>query len=53
MTVQETGGFQNFVRREIGTVKIDRPGRYTLAVKPRKKPGVAVMDLREVRLRIE
>jgi arylsulfatase A-like enzyme len=50
VTVQETGGFQNFVRREIGTVKIDQPGRYTLTVKPRKKPGAAVMDLREVRL---
>lgn len=50
VTVEETGGFQSFVRREIGTVKIDQPGRYTLAVKPRKKPGVAVMDLREVRL---
>jgi hypothetical protein len=50
VTVQETGGFQNFVRREIGTVKLDQPGRYTLVVKSRKKPGVAVMDLREVRL---
>jgi hypothetical protein len=50
VTVQETGGFQNFVRREIGTIKIDQPGRYTLSVKPRKKPGLAVMDLREVRL---
>src|SRR5262249_44915913 len=50
VTVEETGGFQNFVRREIGTVKIDQPGRYTLTVKARKKPGVAVMDLREVRL---
>jgi arylsulfatase A len=50
VTVQETGGFQNFIRREIGTVKLDQPGRYTIMVKPRKKPGVAVMDLREVRL---
>ena len=50
ITVEETGGFQNFVRREIGTLKFDQPGRYTLVVKPIKKPGVAVMDLREVRL---
>ena len=50
VTVQETGSFQNFVRREIGTVKFDQTGRYTLAVKPRKKPAAAVMDLREVRL---
>jgi len=50
VTVEETGGFQKFVRRDIGTLKIDKPGRYTLEVRPRKKPGPAVMDLREVRL---
>jgi len=48
--VVETGGFQNFVPRMIGTVQIARPGRYTLTVKPRSKPGPAVMDLRQVRL---
>lgn len=51
--VEETGGFQKFVRREIGTIDIAQPGRFTLTVKPQKKPGVAVMDLREVRLLIE
>lgn len=50
ITVQETGGFQNFVRREIGAITLAQPGRFTLAVKALKKPGVAVMDLREVRL---
>jgi arylsulfatase A-like enzyme len=50
VVVEETGGFQKFVRRDIGTVEITEPGRYTLSVKPRKKPGTAVMDLREVRL---
>jgi arylsulfatase A len=49
-TVEETGGFQKFVTREIGTIKIARPGDYTLSVKPRTKPGAAVMDLRQVRL---
>lgn len=49
-TVQETGGFQQFVRRQIGSVSIARPGKYTLTVKPQSKPGAAVMDLREVRL---
>jgi arylsulfatase A-like enzyme len=48
--VVETGGFQNWLRREIGTVKLDQPGRHTLTVKPLKKPGVAVMDLQEVKL---
>jgi hypothetical protein len=50
MTVQETGGFQEFVPRKIGSVTLDKPGRYTLSVKPRTKPGGAVMDLRAVRL---
>ena len=49
-TVEETGGFQKFVARQIGEIKISQPGRYTLSVKPRTKPGPAVMDLREVRL---
>lgn len=48
VTVQDTGGFQNFVAREIGTIKLAKPGRYTLSVKPKTKPGVAVMDLRQV-----
>lgn len=50
VTVQDTGHFQNFVERNIGTVKLDEPGRYTLTVKPKSKPGVAVMDLRQVTL---
>ncbi len=48
--VEDTGGFQKFIRREIGTLDLSQPGRFTLSVKPQKKPGVAVMDLREVRL---
>ncbi len=51
MTVEDTGHFQNFVPRNIGTVKIAAPGRYTLTVKPKKKAKSAVMDLREVRLK--
>jgi arylsulfatase A len=49
-TVQDTGGFQEFVRRDIGEVTLMEAGRYQLAVRPLTKPGVAVMDLREVRL---
>ncbi len=51
MTVKDTGHFQNFVAREIGTVALDKAGRYTLSVKPKTKPGVAVMDLRQVTLK--
>lgn len=47
--VEDTGHFQNFVRRSPGVFKLDK-GRHTLVVRPRTKPGVAVMDLREVRL---
>ena len=50
-TVKDTGGFQNFEAREVGTVKLEKPGRYTLAVKAKTKPGAAVMDLRQVVLK--
>lgn len=50
MTVQDTGHFQNFVPRRIGTIELKTAGRHTLTVKPLKKPGVAVMDLRQVKL---
>ena len=50
VTVQDTGGFQNFVTRRIGQVRFDKPGRQTLTVKPTRKPGLAVMDLRMVTL---
>ena len=50
VTVKDTGGFQNFENRAIGELKLEKPGRYTLKVKPKTKPGVAVMDLREVKL---
>ncbi len=50
-TVEDTGHFQNFKARAIGTVTLDKPGRYALEVRPKSKPGVAVMDLRAVMLR--
>ena len=49
--VVETGGFQNFITREIGILQIDKPGVHTLSVRPKTKPGLAVMDLRSVTLR--
>jgi arylsulfatase A-like enzyme len=45
-----TGHFQHFILRTIGTVDLPA-GELTLAVKPRSKPGAAVMDLRRVVLR--
>ncbi|HUY31737.1 MAG TPA: sulfatase-like hydrolase/transferase [Pirellulales bacterium] len=49
-TVWETGHFQHMIQRTIGQVEL-LAGKHTLAVKPRTKPGVAVMDLRRVVLR--
>jgi arylsulfatase A-like enzyme len=49
-TVEDTGGFQNFKSREIGSVTIEKPGRYTLEVRPKKKAAAAIMDLRAVTL---
>ncbi len=49
-TVIETGHFQHQILRTIGTVELTA-GNQTLAIKPRTKPGVAVMDVRRVVLR--
>ncbi|MEQ2007692.1 MAG: sulfatase-like hydrolase/transferase, partial [Limisphaerales bacterium] len=49
--VEQTGGFQAFVKRDIGEMTFDKPGRYTLTVKPKSKPGPAVMDLPQVVLK--
>lgn len=50
-TVKDTGGFQAFERRGIGTLKLTEAGRHSLTVKAKSKPGGAVMDLREIVLR--
>jgi len=35
---------------KLGTLKLEKPGRATLTVKPKSKPGLAVMNLRTIRL---
>ncbi|MDZ4688205.1 MAG: sulfatase-like hydrolase/transferase [Planctomycetaceae bacterium] len=50
LTVKDTGGFQAFQPNDLGTITLDKPGRYELTVKPQSKPGPAVMDLRSVTL---
>jgi arylsulfatase A len=47
MTVQATKHFQDFIEREVGEFAFPRPAVYTLEVRPKTKPGVAVMDLRQ------
>jgi arylsulfatase A-like enzyme len=49
--VKDTGGFQNFEAREVGTLKVEKPGRHTLTVRAKAKPGAAVMDLRQIALK--
>lgn len=49
-TVEDTGHFQNFVERPVGTIKIDRPGDVTLELRAARKAKGAVMDVRQVRL---
>ena len=51
LTVPATGHFQNFVPQDLGILTLQNPGRYTLTVKPQKKEGVAVMDIRRIELR--
>jgi len=51
LRVEETGGFQNFEVRKLGVVNLANAGRHELTVRALSKPGVAVMDLRQVTLR--
>lgn len=51
LTVPATGHFQNFVPQDLGIVELDHPGRYTLTIKPQRKEGVAVMDIRRLELK--
>jgi len=46
-TVLDTGHFQNFTNRTLGEVELPA-GRHSLKVQPIKKPGGAVMDLRQI-----
>ena len=48
--VVETGHFQCFRRRKIGTVQIGAAGAHVLQVRPQKKARNAVMDLRRIEL---
>jgi hypothetical protein len=51
MIVEDTGGFQQFKSRVVGTITLEKAGRYTLVVRPKSKAKAAVMDLRQVLLK--
>ena len=48
-TVEDTGHFQNFRYREIGTITI-LPGNHTLKLMPLKKAKKAIGDFRRIKL---
>ena len=48
--VEDTGHFQKFKDREIGTLDITSPGKQMLQIRPIQKASVAVMDVRRIRL---
>ncbi|HMJ92040.1 MAG TPA: hypothetical protein VK530_19620 [Candidatus Acidoferrum sp.] len=48
--VPETGSFTSWTNRVIGTFLVRTAGVHTITVKPLKKPGLAVMDLRAITL---
>lgn len=48
-TILDTGHFQNFTHRTLGEIELPA-GRHSLKVQPIRKPGAAVMDLREILL---
>ena len=48
--VKDTGSWSKYTTDEIGTLRLDKPGRYTLSVLPKGKPKFAVMNLRAVTL---
>lgn len=52
-TVEDTGHFQNFVERPAGTIKLEKPGDYSLELRAARKAKGAVMDVRQVRLVLE
>ncbi len=49
--VENTGGWDTYVSRKLGTLSLNKAGRYTLKIKATKKPNEAVMNLRSVTLK--
>jgi hypothetical protein len=49
--VENTGDWNKFVTRSLGTVTLSKAGRYTLSVKPTAMPHGAVMNLESLTLK--
>jgi hypothetical protein len=49
-TVEDSGGFQNFVEKTVGNVVFEKAADFALEIRAVKKAKGAVMDVRQVRL---
>ena len=49
--VEVTGGWASFKTEKIGALKIEKAGKVAIAVKPKTKPGFAVMNLKAIDLK--
>lgn len=48
--IEDTGHFQNFKPRRVGTVRVAKPGTFPLMIRTIKKAKVAACDIRQIRL---
>jgi hypothetical protein len=48
--IEDTGHFQNFKPRTVGTVRVAKPGNFPLKIRTIKKAKVAACDIRQIRL---
>lgn len=48
--IEDTGHFQNFKARKVGTVRVARAGEFPLKIRTIKKAKVAACDIRQIRL---
>jgi hypothetical protein len=46
--VQETGGFQDFIARDVGAISFVQAGKFRLKLKADKIANKAVMDLQKI-----
>ena len=48
--IEDTGHFQNFKARKVGTVRVTKTGSFPLKIRTIKKAKVAACDIRQIRL---
>ncbi len=48
--IEDTGHFQNFKARKVGTVRVDKAGDFPLKIRTIRKAKAAACDIRQIRL---